>query len=259
MTPHLKKCMYEKDKLKEMQQLQTTLRTRQISRNFTIMSTTKLKMLKQTHFRNALQDSKGSFRRTWQTINDLTSTNFNNLTVKEVKVNGNCVLESQQVSKPFDNHFASIGPRLASEIHSDISDIHYRDKHFERQPTNINKVLFLQSKLCTSKATGFDMISAILLRECSDLVSHSLCKMFNFSIVTGIFLDEWKHCSKVARSFLICVGRGSLLSRGSSKMFSFDTPLERRFCLPLSYCISSCCFSLVFSSRRVSNMRLMWR
>ena len=41
------------------------------------------------------------------------------------------------------------------------------------------KVLHGTSKLCTSKATGLDMmISARLRWENTDLVSHSLCKMF---------------------------------------------------------------------------------
>ena len=40
------------------------------------------------------------------------------------------------------------------------------------------------------------MIYAKLLRECSDFISHSLCEIFNLSIITGVFPDEWK-CSKV--------------------------------------------------------------
>ena len=41
-----------------------------------------------------------------------------------------------------------------------------------------------------------DKISAKLLRLCPDLIAESLCIIFNSSINTGIFPDEWK-CSKV--------------------------------------------------------------
>ena len=60
------------------------------------------------------------------------------------------------------------------------------DKRFEPQPIDNNRVRFLLSKLCTSKATRLDKISARLLRECSDLTSYSLCEIFNLSIITGV-------------------------------------------------------------------------
>ena len=66
----------------------------------------------------------------------------------------------------FNKHFACIGPRLDGEIHADTNDFSYRDflsgtdKHFKLQPIDNNRVRFLLSKLCTSKATGLDMISA---------------------------------------------------------------------------------------------------
>ena len=53
---------------------------------------------------------------------------------------------------------------------------------------------FLLSKLCKSnyKAAGLDNISAELLRECLDLIVESLTYIFNQSLLTGIFHDEWK-------------------------------------------------------------------
>ena len=51
-----------------------------------------------------------------------------------------------------------------------------------------------------SKATGLDKISARLIRYCPDLLLESLAVMFNCSINTGIFPDEWKY-SKVIPLF----------------------------------------------------------
>ena len=61
-------------------------------------------------------------------------------------------------------------------------------------------VFSLLSKLSVSKATGLDKISAKLLRVCPDLIADSLCSIFNRSINTGIFPEEWK-CSKVVPLF----------------------------------------------------------
>ena len=56
-----------------------------------------------------------------------------------------------------------------------------------------SQVLLHLIKLCRIKVTGLDSISARLLRECPDLISKSLTRIFNQSIVTGIFPDEWKN------------------------------------------------------------------
>lgn len=58
----------------------------------------------------------------------------------------------------------------------------------------------LLSKLCKSKATGLDKISARLLRESADLIASSLCSIFNHSIESGVFPEEWR-CSKVIPLF----------------------------------------------------------
>ena len=55
----------------------------------------------------------------------------------------------------------------------------------------------LLSKLCKSKATGLDRISARLLRESADLIANSLCSIFNRSINSGVFPDEWKCCKVI--------------------------------------------------------------
>ena len=66
------------------------------------------------------------------------------------------------------------------------------DKRFNFEPPSQPRVLILLSKLCKSKATGLDNIPAKLLRECPDLISDSLTTIFNKSIQTGVFPDEWK-------------------------------------------------------------------
>ena len=58
--------------------------------------------------------------------------------------------------------------------------------------TTTAHILSLLSKLCESKATGLDKISAKLLRECPDLIAESLTLIFDQSLLTGIFPDDWK-------------------------------------------------------------------
>ena len=46
------------------------------------------------------------------------------------------------------------------------------------------------------KATGLDSVSARPLREYFDLISDSLALIFNPSIETSIFPDEWNSATK---------------------------------------------------------------
>ena len=64
---------------------------------------------------------------------------------------------------------------------------------FSFQRVTQSHVLSYLNKLCKRKATGLDSVSARLLRECPDLISGSLALIFNQSIDTGIFPDEWKN------------------------------------------------------------------
>ena len=65
-------------------------------------------------------------------------------------------------------------------------------KEFVFEEITSAHIYSLLSKLCKSKATGLDSISAKLLRECPDLIAESLTLIFNQSLLTGIFPDEWK-------------------------------------------------------------------
>ena len=53
----------------------------------------------------------------------------------------------------------------------------------------------LFSRFCLNypkKATGLDKISARLLQDCADLIAIPLCAIFNQSLISGVFPDEWK-------------------------------------------------------------------
>ena len=105
----------------------------------------------------------------------------------------------------FNYHFATIGPKLAKDIPvietSSLENLTTQnDVIFHFKETSTRDVFFLLSKLCKSKATGLDKISATLLHLCPDFIAESLCVIFNRSLITGIFPDEWK-CSKVIPLF----------------------------------------------------------
>ena len=165
-----------------------------------------VKSVKAAYFKNAIFESKGNMRNTWKVINELTSRKSRNSSIRNVKDSaGGSIHDSTEMGNAFNRHFSSIGPSLANDIPE--STKHFSDylivtseNIFQLAPTNSHRVFTLLSKLDKSKATGLDKISARLVRECVDLIATPLSLIFNKSIASGIFPEEWKH-SKVIPLF----------------------------------------------------------
>ena len=100
----------------------------------------------------------------------------------------------------FNEHFSSIGLKLANEIpweaNGDKSCLEYLNitgQRFCFIPSNSSQVFSLLNKRSKSKASGLNKI-------CANLIYISICKIFNCSLTTGIFRDDWK-CAKVTPLF----------------------------------------------------------
>ena len=57
-------------------------------------------------------------RKTWQTINELTSRQSGKTAVTSLKVNGVSITNPTELSNEFNNHFATIGLELSCNIDS---------------------------------------------------------------------------------------------------------------------------------------------
>ena len=116
-----------------------------------------------------IYEHKNDSRRTWQTINGLTSRKSNTPSTKELIVNGVSTNKTTDLANAFNEHFSTIGPKLANEIPSaasgDKSCLEYLniiDQRFCFTPENSSQVFSQMNKikLSKSKATGLDEISA---------------------------------------------------------------------------------------------------
>ena len=100
----------------------------------------------------------------------------------------------------FNDHFSSIGPKLANDIPLSNNNDHCDHREyvkginnsFEFRPTDTGQVLKLLNKLNKSKRAGLDKLSSRLIRECTDLISPHISIIFNCCLTTGTFPDDWK-------------------------------------------------------------------
>ena len=117
-------------------------------------------------------------------------------------MNGSIISNSSELSNAFNDHSSTTGPRFANEIPPNDNNNH-DSSYINNINVNHNKFSFPSSsssiafshlnKLCRSKSTGLENIS-------TDLISISLCDLFNKSLLSGIFPDDWK-CARVTPSF----------------------------------------------------------
>ena len=115
--------------------------------------------------------------------------------INAIQYQGQKTNSQAEVSELLNTFFVEIGPSLRRNVAN--VDTTYEEflcattKEFIFEKTTTAHILSLLSKLCKSKATGTDKISAKLLKECPDLIAESLTLIFNQSLSTGIFPDEW--------------------------------------------------------------------
>ena len=104
--------------------------------------------------------------------------------------------DQTDIAELLNTFFTEIRPDLSrdvAEVHKSFEEfLTETDKNFVFEKTTPTHVFVLLSRLCKSKATGLDNISAKLLRECPDVLAESPTHLFNQSLMTGIYPDEWK-------------------------------------------------------------------
>ena len=155
-----------------------------------------IKVAKRDYFTNNLEKSKGNMRKTRQLINELGSRNQKSTDIQELKVQGSSISTPNELAETFNSHFSGIGENLARDIpHVDIAPEDYverTDKNFSLSQIGKTEVHKLINQLENKKATGLDKILCKLLKLAVDIVLPSLTCIFNRSIESGVFPDEWK-------------------------------------------------------------------
>ena len=132
-----------------------------------------IRLAKQAYYQNSFNQYKGDSRKTWQTINELTSRKSGKTAVTSLKVNRVSITNPTELSNEFNNHLLLSVQNLAVTL---ILQMFYHryitstDQCFQLRPTSVNKVFSLLNKLNKSKAIGLDKISARLIRECAALI-----------------------------------------------------------------------------------------
>ena len=129
----------------------------------------------------------------WQTINKLLNKHSKSTAVNKVKVNVIDITGDANLAREFNDYFCSVGPTLASNIPcTNINPLSYVtpvSTSFEFQTITYDELKKVVKNLKTNKSPGLDNIS---IKDAGDSIIPSLNHLFNLSLSSGIFPEDWK-------------------------------------------------------------------
>lgn len=152
---------------------------------------------KSNYYRDKIAKEHGNPKEAWKVINNLLGRSSDQTVVNELKFNGVNIHTPDKIAENFNQYFSTIGANLAASIDSNDGEFEQYVKGSGSQFQSFksvsgNEVLKLLSGLSKSKATGIDKVSGRMLKAAAPVISRSLSCIFNNSIKTCCFPDDWK-------------------------------------------------------------------
>ena len=108
--------------------------------------------------------------------------------VDKVIVDGITVTDKEQIPDIFNDHFVSVGSKIADNIPAtDLSptvNIPKTQNRFKLKQITTAQIIKMVKKLVNGKATGIHNIPNKVLRDSIDIIAPMLRDIFNLSIMT---------------------------------------------------------------------------
>ena len=157
----------------------------------------KLYFLRKNYYANKIEQHKDDLKTTWKILKSAMGKPHKTTGIKKTNIKGLEVTDKEIIAEKCNEHFVSIGDRLAKEIH--FNDKQYATAHlkpatrkFAFKPITVTQVVKLLEKLINSKATGIHGIPNRALKDSAEIIAPSLTDIFNFSLASNVFPDDLK-------------------------------------------------------------------
>ncbi len=156
-----------------------------------------IKDTKSNYYKNKLNACKDHKLRELEIDKRLLLNNASKTTIiNELVVDKGKIVGDENIAEEFNSFFSRIGTRLAENIDaSDIDPLSFvtpTPHNFEFQTISHDKVREEIKQMKTAKSSGYDKISVKLLQAAGGAIAVPVTYIFNQSLKTGIFPDDWK-------------------------------------------------------------------
>jgi hypothetical protein len=167
------------------------------------LTTKTARQRKQEHFINGIEENRGNSKGTWTVLKDLLPRKSASSGPLSLEMEGELITELKRVCDVFNDYFIGIGTKLSSCIPAVCHNaLDYLNEYlnavtiprqpFSFTPVSSNDILRIVNRLSPSKATGLDKIQVRILKLSAQPIATSLTYLFNFSLSSGVFPDDWK-------------------------------------------------------------------
>ena len=132
-------------------------------------------------------------RKTWKLINSLLGKNAKSNNVNELLIDGIFVSDPKSIAEELNDYFISIGSKLAAEYENEPStNVDYLPANYNIDQYSGTFLKFSPILVDSVASTLRDLIPAKILKLSANIIAPSLTFIFNLSLATGTYIDEWK-------------------------------------------------------------------
>ena len=170
-------------------------------------------------------------KETWKTINLLLNKRSKTTNVGCLDVEGRNVTDNNEIAHSMNDFFCNVGKKLSDDIPQQLNPLLSNEYNINEKGTSFQfKTVFSVSvekalkKMKTSFGFGSDGIASHFIKTAFPVIPHSLFRIYNLSIESGIFPDSWT-IARVAPIFK----RGSTEDRSNYRPISVLPVVSRLF------------------------------
>ena len=143
-----------------------------------------------------IEENKDNLKGTWMILKQAMGQESKSSTIEKVIHKGCEVSDKEEIANICNEHFVSVGKRLAVNIsdtgESQTTHIKPTSSRFVFHKVMTFQVEKAMKKLIKSKATGIHNIPNKILKDSCQVIALFLTDIINFSITSNIFPDDLK-------------------------------------------------------------------
>ena len=153
-----------------------------------------LNKLRTEYCTKKLNETKGDMKKSWKVMKHAMNQDTKSNSVDRILSQDEVITGPTNLAEAFNEHFASIGKRLAKTVgHTDINPTQFLKEaktKFQFKQIKVEEVFRVINKLVNVKTVRTHAIPNRSLKEANNLISPSLCEIFNCAIKTKTYPDD---------------------------------------------------------------------
>jgi hypothetical protein len=162
----------------------------------------KIREAKRTFVDEAINQAQTKPKDMWTRLKQFLPSQCNKIQTLYLQIDDTCISQNDQIADAFNYFFCNIGHNLGKNFDDKLPDVEQlmSNGSFKIQKMSVDFVTKQISGMSTAKATWLDGISVKLLKLTSNAIVDILTCVFNFSMETNNFENDWKR-AKVSPIF----------------------------------------------------------